>query len=500
MISVEERLAADGATTQPELEAADWSEIVGRADRRTRRKQATLRIAIVAFLSLIGAALILSGTTGLETAEGPMELTPPTGDDVSALPQAPPSLLPHVVPVASWTVSFLLAVIVFFTSPRSFRAPFFDDRVSRLVATLCWVCAWNLVVAAITGVGLIAGTSESLASAHFHAGIIVVITAWGIALGSSVTKGWHLIALFLLAPPLRQVATPTQRQLEEGVSASFLAWHLLVATAIAALAWYGYKRLRFRPELSRFRPHSLSRHTVRQFIAAVFIVGGVMGATASIAPNLVLASQLGDGELPQIDLWQATTRIEGSSALTSATPRVQGAYLSTEGFGVQEVDNLLLTFGEAANISEPLMPGPPVSFELWEEQTNTDLTIKLHDGFLRDFEISPTDRGPFERNIDRRNLFIAAASLGILLLWSESAVTRFTVGPNPWERNPQAVETLGWVLFGGSGLGIAVIAVMPLVSPISTAANFVLVVAALLFVACLGARLIVPRPPKDAAG
>lgn len=480
MSTIEDRLHSDAG-----LEAAtpDWDAVVARAGERAEKQKMMFRAAAGVFALLVGVVWILGGGTGpVETIQTPGLAQPAPSDFLNAGPWSEPS--PVRIMAAwflAWGGSIIVGGLTFFFSAPHFRAPYIFARTPRVVAVGSAVALWNaaLVVGAI-----VLGVSETMtfvsalypqARWGFIGGFIVM--SWSAAATEQIGRTvLYFLGFSILAGVLGGLVPPI------GVEGSRFV-SLAAALVFAVLIGHTFRQLGF--EFDQSRLSTLGTLSWKRFAGAVLVIGGLVTALVALAPTVVFAEQVSaiapsfreeisrpPSAVHPLSMEQSITFLrEFEDTQSQRTTPTTLRYLLSEGFEQLSENRLTRPRGDA--------------FEA------INITRQSNQFFLNSqatFEFSAESTRPFEVGRVVRNAGLAITLAGLLLWWSETAISRFLVGSTPWRRQRRSFEWLGWVFVWGAALG-----------PFAAIARIdFLVFIGLAVVAWLvGVVLLVPKPPKE---
>lgn len=227
----------------------------------------------------------------------------------------------------------------------------------------------------------------------------------------------------------------------------------------------------------------------RKQVAALLLVGGATLAIVVMGPSVVLRAQLLD-VAPEIAGVERSIRPVSNPLIIDRPPEVHVIYNS--------LDRSEFALGDllAERGFEEIDPGSPTDFPAQLRRprgdsflaTVVELPFTVPDGGERPSfaDIRAEDTAPFETARLLRNLGYAFVLIGAMLLWSETAISRYLRGTNAWPRHSALRERVGWV--------VVVCAAALAVGAIS--GTYVVVVLLVLALWWAGARLLVPQPPK----
>lgn len=480
MTTIEDRLREDAkssATTSP----AAWDDIIERRRTRLARAHRVNRSISAAFVILLCAVAVFLGTSGVAMVED-VAVTPA---DAAPLPPTETLEIPNeaspALAIAAWVIPWGGAIaalaLVYLASPREFRAPFFLDRTERFGVAVSFAGIWAAAVLAVALIGFTAFGWQPFLWVYLEATSVLVSTAllatlfW--ALGNSGYRPLVLLGTFFGVAYLNFLLTGAALSREFG-------W--LIGLSIAAF-WFAVaalhiRRVGFRAAPSRLNLESLRTHSWRQKSGAAMILIGVLVIGGALSQAVVFQTHL--LELAQ-DLDDFDPQSREDDGLFLFTNDFSPTLTTAGGAdGSVEAEQAIIDRLEARGF---------VAVEPF-----SDILVRprgdAFDGTVVEvFErvsFSAEDASAFEAIRTVRNVGYAFVIAGMLLIWSESAISRFLRGPNPWVRRPKRHEQAGWCSIGNAAL---LMFVFPWLE------GTVLVLFGVGMFWWLGAHLLVPKPP-----
>ena len=488
MSVIEDRLFTDAASHSTAA-TADWDSVVDRADRRVKRQHTVGRVAIGAFALLIIAAISF-GQARTGTLDATDLAQPAPSADAADLNEAP---WPNSSPIGilagwflAWGGSAAVVGFVYFASPRDFREPFVVARVSRVLVAASSVILWNaaLLLPTIALLRVIDwGILRSLRHEASFAFTVAIVVAGAFSAYGQKRTGQVVGHFFLLLVLVGVVGA-----LVPDVGAINDLFDSLVALAavavVAGAAFYLRSRFGFRADFARLSRASLQTRTTRQKLSAGLIALGLLTSAIALAQPVVLQAHLVEA-IPESEEYSRQVVIT-EALFTSGFPQQVRVTLTTEEpAGELQVSDLLQDLGFESDTPgedfDRLFRPRGDAFDGIVARVNEDRT-----GGSVWFRGDNNNAFRDLRTV--RNAGYAIVFAGMLLLWSESAISRYLHGANAWTRRPKSREWLGWVV-------VISAAVIPFATSALTQGAFSVLLAG--FVWYVGARLLVPAPVRS---
>ena len=494
--------------TPPTSLDSDWDDVVARANRRARKQHFQSRAAIGLFVVVVAAGALLFPSSGVDTIDAPAAGITAELDRLETFEINRSTL--HLVTVAfiSWGLSLLIAAITFFATPSVFRAPFLPMRISRIVGAVLRGTSWTGGLCAVTGVVLIWWENLWLQDIHKQ-------SSWGFLIGlalvvlvlSSQSESALFGALYvvLLSPALSLTLVGFQNS---GRSLAAEQWSAFVVHAGVAvlLAWVMLRiasKIETPVDNARLHPGTFRDLSWRKVTAAFMMIGGACFAILSIAPALLVHQELQD-VLPEVEGLTRTVDTSNSNPLfdrdIAALP-VTIRYAPTEPsefepndvrFGSDlirvRVDALLLPLG-FVKVDQTFDGDPRDVSEIFRRARNDEygaVVVTSSDSqFVTSLSVKIEDSSSLENGRVGLRVGVVIALSGLILLWSETAISRYQHGKFAVPRHGRGRERLGWLVIVTTVIGV-------LVWILGGTANLIGVVLVIAIGWYLGARLLVP--------
>ena len=494
MTTIEDRLRADAGHDSA---LADWEDVIDRAGARAETQKMVFRAAVAAFVVLAGAAWFLGGSGSADSIESFDLAQPAPSDDPNSAPWTEPSPIGIMAAwFLAWGGSLVVGALGFYLSARHLRAPYIFTRQARAASVAAIVAHWSAALLALTIAAGSVVQADLLRWLYPEVRWILLASfaVFGLVLVFAAERGVLLLIVFLLVAT--NVATATIPADFDDVTRMWgPAVSLSSVVIILLLINYSFRQLGYELDQRRMRDLVAPGLTGRRVLGAVLVIGGLGAAIVVMAPTIVFQQQA-SALMPEFDGFEREAFSSSAHPLVTNTgpflritytpPRpVEGGaplfdYLESEGFEVQSQED-----------GDPFRVYRRPRGDAFEAITAEALVTGESRAWV---EFSPESRSAFDGASRIRNLGYALAWVGVLLWWSETAISRFLTGPNPWRRRSRTREQTGWAAVVVAGL-------VPLVSVVTggfgsgTSSGFLLEVFLMVLVWLVGVWLVVPKPP-----
>lgn len=481
----------------------DWDDVIARADRRADKQQLHGRIAIGLFLLLGLAGLLLAQGSGVETVDVPDDFAEPI-DNVSAGKHSPSAFHVLSVLLLSWGGAAVVFAITFFATPQRSRAPFSPARVARLINAALRSSMWTGSVAVLAGAVLLLWDNNWVNDLHQQAGwaLVVALIAMALARSATLDSTVGAVVYFVLLAFAVQVSGLIFASSGSGLAdgrwlgaLTHLGLSALAGWIVVAL----FRRVELPIDRARLDIDALRKLSWQRIGGALLILGGLIFAVISIAPAVVLYQQL-QNVLPQVDGFDRTivayesnpvldndlamnpVRVDYQRQLTR-TPVNTSEFL--DGLGFTKIDEGFESV-RVSSISSYRRPRSDRFGAVIIADTGPTMNGSL-------FFIKVEDTSSLDIARSRMRFGVLVAIAGVIVLWSEMAVSRYAVGNFSVPRQGRTREILGWLVIGATVVGLANWVVT------SQTSNLFAVIVLALCGWGLGAKLLVPDVRKHAA-
>ena len=496
MTTIEDRLRADAGHDSA---LADWEDVIDRADARAETQKMVFRAAVATFVLLAGAAWFLGGSGSADSIESFDLAQPAPSDDPNSAPWTEPSPIGIMAAwLLAWGGSLVVGALSFYLSARHLRAPYIFARQARAASVAAIVAHWSAALLALMiAMGSVV-QADPLRWLYPEVRWIFLASfaLFGLILVFSADRGAFRLFVFLVVAS--NVATATiQADFDDATRTWGPVVSLGSVVVILILINYSFRQLGYEADRSRMRNLFAAGLSSRSVLGAVLVVGGLGAAIVAMAPTVVFQQQA-SALMPEFEGFEREafslsphpllSDRSPSLRITYTPPRpvVGGAplfdYLESEGFEVQSQED-----GDPFRVYRRPR-GDAFQAITAEALVNGDSRAWV--------EFSAESRTTFDNASRIRNLGYSLAWVGLLLWWSETAISRFLAGPNPWRRRSRVREQIGWVAVVVAGL-------VPLVSVITdgfgsgNSSGFSLEVFLMVLVWLVGAWLVVPKQPAQ---
>ena len=482
MSSIEDRLRLD-ARNSGNASTASWDNVVERVEehgasaRRINRSMSALFICVLAAVAaLLSSDILVAGDT---LAITPLD-APPLPTPGVALPGADEAS--PLVAIAAWLIPWggaaAAIALAFLASPRDFRAPFFIDRAQRFGVAVSFAILWASIVLAVALAGLALSGWQPFLWTYLEAvtilrtSIILGFLFWTLA--DSGYKTVLLVAALVGSGLLTFYLTGTVLKTEAG-----WIFGVAIAALFGVLAQLNVRRLGFNPEPWRLRTEALKNHSVRQLIGAVMVLLG----------TLTVGGALSQAAVFQTHLLELAQGIDGFD--------IQAR--NNDGLFLFHSDHspTLEIFGQPQQSEQALIDDLVADGFVIVEPFTDVLTRQRGDAFdatvveiAETVNFSADNESAFEVIRIVRNVGYAFVIAGLVTIWSETAISRFLQGSNPWRRQAPQREAIGW---------FSIIQAALLMFAFAWFESTVLVFVGVLMLWALGTHLLVPKPPDKPA-